>query len=137
MLIAPRGARRNPARAFGSCGGRRAISVVDGVFFAECRRGNISGHWRAVIHHGLIRTTEDVDILVEESQENFRLVFAGLVPDGRALRRWTHPQDFGDNLVVTIGAEVQVDVSTRAGKISCANAVPTSLEADIEGVRVP
>ena len=47
------------------------------------------------------------------------------------------PQDFGDNLVVTIGAEVQVDVSTRAGKISCANAVPTSLEADIEGVRVP
>jgi predicted nucleotidyltransferase len=92
---------------------------------------------RAVILHGLIRTTQDVDILIEESEENFKRVIAGLAKmEGHYAAELT-PLDFVENVVVTIGDEVQVDVSTRAWKVTYAEALPTALEAVIDGVRVP
>ena len=92
---------------------------------------------RAVILHGLIRTTEDVDILIEESTENFQRVIAGLAKmEGHFAAELT-PEDFIENVVVSIGDEVHVDVSTRAWKVSYADAVPTSLETTIDSVRVP
>ena len=92
---------------------------------------------RAVILHGLIRTTEDVDILIEESTENFQRVIAGLAKmEGHFAAELT-PEDFIENVVVSVGDEVHVDVSTRAWKVSYADAVPTSLETTINNVRVP
>jgi hypothetical protein len=92
---------------------------------------------RAVILHGLIRTTQDVDILIEESEDNFKRVIAGLSQmEGRYAAELS-PQDFIDNIVVTIGDEVHVDVSTRAWKITYLEAVATALETTIKGVRIP
>jgi hypothetical protein len=92
---------------------------------------------RAVILHGLVRTTEDVDILIEESEDNFKRVIAGLSKMEEHFAAELTPQDFIDNVVVTIGDEVHVDVSTRAWKVSYADAAPTALESIFEGVRVP
>lgn len=92
---------------------------------------------RAVILHGFVRSTEDVDILIEESEDNFRRVIAALSRmEGHYAAELT-PQDFVENVVVTIGDEVHVDVSTRAWKVSYADALPSALEVTIAGVRVP
>lgn len=47
------------------------------------------------------------------------------------------PQDFIENVVVKIADEVEVDVSTRAWKVSYADALPTALRTAIGGVEVP
>ena len=91
---------------------------------------------QAVILHGLVRTTEDVDVLIEATEENAQRVWNGLarMQDG-AIRELT-PHDLLDG-VSKIGDEVQVDVSVHAWKVDYADAIPTALETTIEGVRVP
>src|SRR4029450_9607610 len=66
---------------------------------------------RACWLHGYVRATMDVDILI--------------------------PEDLVENIVVKIADEVEVDVSTRAWKVTYADAIRTSLKATIEGVEVP
>jgi hypothetical protein len=92
---------------------------------------------RAVILHGYIRTTQDVDILIEESEENCRKVLAGLarMEDGWAAQ--LSPRDLLENVVVKIADEVEVDVSTRAWKVSYADAIASACEVVIEEVRIP
>src|SRR5207244_4644024 len=57
---------------------------------------------QAVILHGIIRTTEDVDILIEPSEENCRRVIAALshLQDGAA--KELSPRDLLENVVVKI-----------------------------------
>ncbi len=92
---------------------------------------------RAAILHGLDRTTQDVDILIPEDLENHARVIAALseLEDHAAVE--LKPQDFVENVVVKIADEVEVDVSTRAWKISYADAIPTALRTTIEGVEIP
>ena len=73
---------------------------------------------QACILHGLVRTTEDVDILVEATEANCQRVIDALarLEDGAA--RELTPKDILDNVVVKIADEVEVDVSTHAWKIS-------------------
>ena len=92
---------------------------------------------RACWLHGYIRATMDVDILVPEDLENhFRVIAALSELKDHAAAELT-PQDLVENVVVKIADEVEVDVSTRAWKVSYAGAVGTSLKATIEGVEVP
>ncbi len=92
---------------------------------------------QAAILHGHIRTTEDVDILIPEDVENHARVIAALSQlEDHAAAELT-PQDFIENVVVKIADEVEVDVSTRAWKVSYADALPTSLRTTIGGVEVP
>lgn len=95
----------------------------------------VGGH--ACILHGHVRTTEDVDILVEDTLENFENVIAGLseLEDGAAAE--LTPQDFVENVVVKIADEVEVDVSRQAWQVSYAEAVATAQEVVIEGVKIP
>lgn len=92
---------------------------------------------QACILHGLIRTTEDVDILIEKSEGNCRLVLEALslMADGAA--RELTPADLIENVVVKIADEVEVDVSTHAWTVSYEEAVGSSLEVHLDGVRVP
>ena len=92
---------------------------------------------QAVILHGIIRTTEDVDILIEPSEENCRRVIAALshLQDGAA--KELSPRDLLENVVVKIADEVEVDVSTHAWKVSYADALPSASEVMIEAVRIP
>jgi len=95
----------------------------------------IGGH--AVILHGSVRTTEDVDILIEATEENSVKVIAALsqMEDGAA--RELTPRDLLDNVVVKIADEVEVDVSTHAWKVSYSDAIDSALEVVIDGVRIP
>jgi hypothetical protein len=92
---------------------------------------------QACILHGLVRTTEDVDILVEPAEENCQRVIDGLskLADGAA--RELVPQDILENVVVKIADEVEVDVSTHAWRVTYAEAIGTAREAVVEGIRVP
>lgn len=92
---------------------------------------------QACILHGLVRTTEDVDILVEPSIENCQRVINGLsrLEDGAAAE--LTPQDILENVVVKVADEVEVDISTQAWKVSYADAIATAEEVEIEGVRIP
>jgi hypothetical protein len=92
---------------------------------------------RACWLHGYVRATMDVDILVPEDEENHARVIAALSElEDRAAAELT-PRDLAEHLVVKIADEVEVDVSTRAWKVSYADAISTSLKATIESVEVP
>lgn len=95
----------------------------------------IGGH--ACILHGLVRTTEDVDILVEDSDENLKKVIAALseMKDGAA--KELTPRDLLENVVVKIADEVEVDVSRSAWRISFNDAIDSALHVEIDGVDVP
>src|SRR4026208_965307 len=92
---------------------------------------------QACILHGLVRTTEDVDVLVESSEENCRRVLEGLsrMADGAA--RELTAKDIVENVVVKIADEVEVDVSIYAWKVSYAEAIGSAREVIIDGVKVP
>jgi hypothetical protein len=95
------------------------------------------GGGHACILHGHVRTTEDVDILVEDSIENFQRVIAGLSAlEDHAAAELT-PQDIAENVVVKIADEVEVDVSRQAWQVRYADAIATAEAITIEGVRVP
>jgi hypothetical protein len=92
---------------------------------------------RAAILHGLDRTTQDVDILIPEDLENHARVLAALSELEDHAAAELVPQDLVENVVVKIADEVEVDVSTRAWKVSYADAIGTALRTTIEGVEVP
>ena len=92
---------------------------------------------RACWLHGYVRATMDVDILVPEDLGNHACIIAALSElEDHAAAELT-PQDFVENLVVKIADEVEVDVSTRAWKISYADAIGTSLKTTIQEVEIP
>lgn len=92
---------------------------------------------RAAILHGLDRTTQDVDILIPEDLENHARVLAALSEmEDHAATELT-PQDLVENVVVKIADEVEVDVSTRAWKVTYAEAEPTAVRVTIDGVVIP
>jgi hypothetical protein len=92
---------------------------------------------QAVILHGIIRTTEDVDILIEPTEDNCRRVLAALskLEDGAA--RELTARELLDNVVVKIADEVTVDVSIHAWKVDYSTARPTAFETEVDGVRIP
>ncbi len=91
----------------------------------------------AVVMHQVPRFTADVDILIEESEENYLRVIEALskLADGAA--RVLTPSDFEENLIVKIADEIEVDVSRRAWVVTYAEAAPNAMEEIIEGVRIP
>lgn len=92
---------------------------------------------RACWLHGYVRATLDVDILVPEDLQNHKRIIAALseLRDGFAAE--LSPQDFVENVVVKIADEVEVDISTRAWKVTFDEAEKSGLNRTIEGVRVP
>lgn len=92
---------------------------------------------QACILHGLVRTTEDVDILIEPTEANCQRVIEGLakLEDGAAAQ--LTPKDLLENVVVKVADEVEVDVSTRAWKVAYADAIGTARTVVVEGIRIP
>jgi len=96
----------------------------------------VIGAW-AMILNGLIRATEDVDILIAENSDNFQKVITALarLPDGAAGE--LVPRDFEENVVVKIADEIEVDVSTRAWKVSYTEALPNAQRTIVDGIEIP
>jgi predicted nucleotidyltransferase len=95
----------------------------------------IGGH--ACILHGVVRTTEDIDLLVEGSEENLGKVIAALSEMEDGVAKELTPRDLLENVIVKIADEVEVDVSRSAWKISYDDAIGSALRVEIDGVDVP
>jgi hypothetical protein len=96
----------------------------------------VMGGW-AIIHQGLGRTTEDIDILVECTPENFERVRTGLsgLHDGAA-KELTFA-DVSECLVVRVADEVVVDVMRLACGLDYAAAASEIEWRDVAGLRIP
>ena len=91
----------------------------------------------AVIQHGHLRATEDIDLLLEPSQANIERVRKALemLPD-RAVR----DMDDGDLeqfTVVRVADEIIVDLMLEAAGFSFADAEGEIEHHEIEGVSIP
>jgi hypothetical protein len=92
---------------------------------------------QAALLPGLVRDTRVIDILISVDLENHAPVIAALSEfEDHAAAELT-PRDFEENVVVKIADEVEVDVSTRAWKVSYEDAISTALRATVEGVEIP
>ena len=92
---------------------------------------------RACWLHGYVRATVDVDILVPEDIDNHKRIIAALSELKERSAAELTPQDFLDNLVVKIADEVEVDVSTRAWKVTYEAAIKTALKTKVDNVDIP
>jgi len=91
---------------------------------------------RACILHGLVRSTQDVDLLIEPTPENMQRVIAALseLPDGAA--RELTVQDLQDNVVVKIADAVEVDVAKQAWTLDYEEAIRDAATVEVDGVRI-
>lgn len=95
----------------------------------------VGGH--ACILHGLVRTTEDVDILIQDDEENFRRAIAALSEMADGAAKELTVADLRDNVVVKVADEVEVDISKSAWKVSYADAIGDAESVEIDGILIP
>jgi len=91
----------------------------------------------AIIQSGFARATDDIDLLIDTSPENFAKVKAAMLklPDG-AVREVTS-QDFDECLVVRVGDEFVVDLMRQACGVRYEEASKEVTVAEIAGVKIP
>ncbi len=91
----------------------------------------------AVIHMGLGRFTEDIDLIIDTSPENETKVFRALesLPD-QAVKQ-LDPGDVAKYTVVRVADEIVVDLMQSACGIDYAEACKDIVIREIEGVPIP
>jgi hypothetical protein len=91
----------------------------------------------SIIHHGFVRTTEDIDILVQSDEENLGRVRRALMnlPDGAA--KELALSDFVSYQVVRVADEFVVDVLLTACGMTYHDAVSGIEYHEYGGVRIP
>ena len=91
----------------------------------------------AVIHHGLVRATEDIDLLVETSLQNETLVIEALskLPDSAASE--LKPGEISQYEVIRVADEIVVDLMKRACGIEYAEASKHIVKVTLQGVTIP
>ena len=108
-----------------------------------CRRLNDAGAKYlvvggfAIIQHGFARATEDIDLLIDTSPENFAKVQSAMMglPDGAV--REVNASDFDECLVVRVGDEIVVDLMRQACGIEYAEASKDIVVVAVAGVNIP
>jgi hypothetical protein len=92
----------------------------------------------AIIHYGMVRATEDIDILIEGSLENQRLVREALatLPDKAILELGEH-EDMRHYGVIRVGDEITVDIMLSACGIGYDEASPQTQMVEVSGVPIP
>lgn len=91
----------------------------------------------ACILHGLVRTTEDVDVLVEDDEGNFRKLIDALSQLHDHAAAELTVDDLRDNTIVKVADEVEVDISKQAWQVSYADAHSRAETATIDGITIP
>lgn len=91
----------------------------------------------AMAHQGLLRATEDVDLLIERSRENQRRVRLALecLPD-KAVREMSE-DDLDNFVVVRVADEIVVDLMLAACGLTYAETAGEVEFAEVGGVRIP
>lgn len=108
-----------------------------------CRRLNEAGAKYlvvggfAIIQHGFARATEDVDLLIDVSPENFDRVRTAMLalPDGAV--REVNAADFQECLVVRVADEFVVDLMRQACGIEYAEASRHVTMMRVQEVLIP
>lgn len=91
----------------------------------------------AIIQHGFVRATEDIDLLVDTSLENEKAVIAALstLPDSAA--KELKAGEIDQYEVIRIADEIVVDVMKTACGVEYAAASKSILTVTIQGVSIP
>jgi len=90
----------------------------------------------AVILHGGLRTTKDIDLLVDPAPENVaRLKQALSILEDRAVLD-VAPDDLRAYTVVRVADEVMVDLLASACGVTWSEARPTARRVDLDGVPI-
>ena len=91
----------------------------------------------AMIHHGYVRTTADIDLLVESDESNVARIKAGLMylPDKAA--REIEDGDVRIYTVVRISDEIVIDLLSKACEVSFDDAKHHVEVESIRGVNIP
>ena len=91
----------------------------------------------AVIAHGAVRTTKDIDLLIEDSPENVDRVKNALsILEDRASLQ-VDPGDVRTYSVVRVADEIVVDLMGRACGLSYSDVKTDAEEIELEGVSIP
>ncbi len=91
----------------------------------------------AVIHHGLLRATEDIDLLLERSRENQAKALAALeILSDKAVRE-IKETDLDQYTVVRVADEIVVDLMLSACGVTYEDAVDQIEFRTIAGVTIP
>ena len=87
---------------------------------------------------GLVRVTEDIDLLIDESVENQQLVRVALriLPE-RAIDELGPDEDLREWVVVRVNDEITVDLMTAACGVTYAEAKDAFILLAIGGVEIP
>ena len=91
----------------------------------------------ALALHGVVRATKDIDILIEPSVDNVARALKALEGLQWGVSRELDPSDVATKPITIIGDDPRVDLLTLAWSVRYADAAPTVLKVDIEGVPVP
>ena len=87
---------------------------------------------------GLVRVTEDIDLLIESSPENQHRIRQALrVLPERAIDELGPEEDLRDWLVVRVNDEIIIDLMTSACGVTYAEANDDLVLRDITGVQIP
>ncbi|MBC8183672.1 hypothetical protein H8E88_21475 [candidate division KSB1 bacterium] len=91
----------------------------------------------AVIHHGFVRATEDIDLLVETSENNEKKLRQALLylPD-KAVNE-LRDNDIENYTVVRVADEIVIDLMKSACGIEYKEASKSIIHVDISGVIIP
>lgn len=91
----------------------------------------------AMNQQGLLRATEDIDLLLESSRDNQKRVLKALevMPDKAVLE--VEENDLDDYTVVRVADEVVVDLMLSACGVTYADATSEIEAKDIKGVSIP
>ena len=111
------------------------VRICQALNDAEARYVLIGGF--AVIAHGGVRTTQDIDLLVDASPENITRVKRALrVLEDRAVDE-VADTDVARYTVVSVADEIVVDLLASACGVDYNDAVKDAATLTIDGVRVP
>jgi hypothetical protein len=115
----------------------------DQQFLELCRLLNqyevrylICGGYAGILH-GNLRVTEDVDLLIEESRENYRSLITALSNYGDGSGRELTEDDIINNIIVKVGDVITIDISRRAWNVTYAEAAPNAAKLTINEVEIP
>lgn len=91
----------------------------------------------AVIQHGYLRATEDIDLLVDGDSENEKRLIEALcyLPDKAVLE--LNAGDIQKYTVVRVADEIVIDVMNSACGINFREAEPLIHKVEIDGIEIP
>jgi hypothetical protein len=91
----------------------------------------------AITHHGYMRATEDIDLLIDVDPDNQARVKRALESLPQKAIGEFGDEDFRDYIVVRVADEFLVDVMTAACGIEYEEASGSMEVADVQGVPIP